>query len=184
LSSLVLALLALTLSAGGAPPAASPPGGSPSTSRGPGADGAPSSRAEAREALRRSLERIVATSALASARAGVLVRSLDTGEVLFALDPDALLNPASNVKLFTSAAALSRLGPDFRFETEFLIAPGPAARGAPALHVRGKGDPTLVHERLWAIAGELAHAGLSRVGDLVLDETWFDGEREGPGYDQ
>jgi len=192
LSSLVLALLSLTLSAGGAPPAASPPGGSPSTSPGPGADGAPrapadgapASRAEAREALRRSLERIVATSALASARAGVLVRSLDTGEVLFAHDPDALLNPASNVKLFTSAAALSRLGPDFRFETEFLLAPGPAVRGAPALHVRGKGDPTLVHERLWAIAGELAHAGLSRVGDLVLDETWFDGEREGPGYDQ
>jgi len=112
------------------------------------------------------------------------VKSLDTGEELFAHGADALLNPASNVKLFTSAAALSRLGPDYRFETEFFLAPAPGVRGRTNLHVRGKGDPTLVNERLWVIAGELAHLGPARVGDLVLDDSWFDGEREGPGYDQ
>jgi D-alanyl-D-alanine carboxypeptidase/D-alanyl-D-alanine-endopeptidase (penicillin-binding protein 4) len=166
--ALAAALASLALSAGGTP--------------GPPAAGAPDAPAPARTALRASLERVVAAGTLATARVGVLVKSLDTGEVLFAHDPDALLNPASNVKLFTSAAALARLGPDFRFETEFRLAPRPA--GAPDLHVRGKGDPTLVHERLWAIAGELAHAGVARVHDLVLDESWFDGEREGPGYDQ
>ena len=78
--------------------------------------------------------------------------SLDSGELVYARDPDALLNPASNVKLFTSAAVLSRLGPEFRFETEFLTAPGPG--GARTLYVRGKGDPTFVSERLWSAAGE------------------------------
>ena len=39
-------------------------------------------------------------------------------------------------------------------------------------------------ERLWAIAGELAHLGIRRIGDVVLDDGLFDGERNGPGYDQ
>jgi len=128
-----------------------------------------------------ALARIVESSALRGTRTGVLVERVDTGEVLYAKDPDALLNPASNTKLFTSAAALARLGPEFRFETEFWVDGGPGAR---TLHVRGKGDPTIVTERLYAIAGELKHAGLRAVREIVVDESWFDGEREGVGYDQ
>jgi D-alanyl-D-alanine carboxypeptidase/D-alanyl-D-alanine-endopeptidase (penicillin-binding protein 4) len=129
------------------------------------------------------LQGIVQSSALSSARAGILVARVDTGEVIFAHDPDALLNPASNVKLVTTAAALARLGPEFRFSTEFLVDGG--ARGeVKTLAVRGKGDPTLVTERLWAIAGDLWHLGVRRIGELVLDEGYFDGERIGPGFDQ
>jgi D-alanyl-D-alanine carboxypeptidase/D-alanyl-D-alanine-endopeptidase (penicillin-binding protein 4) len=132
-----------------------------------------------------ALRAIVEGSALAGARVGVLALSLDDGRTVFAKDPDALFNPASNVKLFTSAAALARLGPDYRFETEFLVDAASRGRGSVrALYVRGKGDPTLVTERLWAIAGDLAHLGIRRVGDLVLDDGWFDGERLGPGFDQ
>jgi D-alanyl-D-alanine carboxypeptidase/D-alanyl-D-alanine-endopeptidase (penicillin-binding protein 4) len=132
-----------------------------------------------------ALRAIVEGSALAGARVGVLALSLDDGRTVFSKDPDALLNPASNVKLFTSAAALARLGPDYRFETEFLVDAASRGRASTrALYVRGKGDPTLVTERLWAIAGDLAHLGISRVGDLVLDDGWFDGERLGPGFDQ
>ena len=132
--------------------------------------------------LRAALAKAAASPALAGARVGVFVKSLDTGEVIFARSPDELLNPASNVKLFTAAAALSRLGPEYRFETEFLTAPG--ANGARTLYVRGKGDPTFVAERLWAVAGELAGLGLDRVADLVVDDSFFDGVREGPGFDQ
>ena len=137
---------------------------------------------EATRQLRESLDRIVASAALAGARAGVLVAELESGAVVYAHDADELLNPASNVKLCTTAAALARLGPEYRFETEFRVdAPGKAAR---SLYVRGKGDPTLTTERLWAIAGELSLLGLSTVQDLVLDDSWFDAEREGPGFDQ
>ena len=132
--------------------------------------------------LRESLSRMTASPALAGARVGVLVVSLDTGEVVFARSPDELMNPASNVKLFTAAAALDRLGPEYRFETEFLTAPGPG--GARTLYVRGKGDPTFVSERLWSAAGELAAAGLEKVGDVVVDDSFFDAAREGPGFDQ
>ena len=175
-TTILLALLAAVGPNGGTGLAEEPGGGAAPAV----ADAA--ARAEARKALREELVRVVAGGPLSGARAGILVESLDTGEVVYARSPDELFNPASNVKLFTAAAALARLGPEYRFETEFLV--GPGSGGAKNLYVRGKGDPTLVTERLWAVAGELSFLGVDRVGDVVLDDSWFDGERLGPGYDQ
>ncbi len=135
--------------------------------------------------LQQALDQIVARTPLQAARAGIVVASLDSGQVLYARDPDALLNPASNVKLFTSAAVLARLGPEYRFDTEVLTDALPSGGVVKSLYVRGKGDPTFVTERLWALAGDIAHRDVKVVkGDLLVDDTFFDGEREGPGYDQ
>jgi D-alanyl-D-alanine carboxypeptidase/D-alanyl-D-alanine-endopeptidase (penicillin-binding protein 4) len=145
----------------------------------------PERAASRAQALEQAIDDIVARTSLRSARLGMVVASLDTGEVLCARDPDALLNPASNVKLFTSAAALARLGPEYRFDTEVLAHPAPSRGVTKALYVRGKGDPTFVTERLWTLAGEIARAGVKSVkGDLVVDDGFFDDVREGPGYDQ
>ena len=57
-----------------------------------------------------------------------------------------------------AAAALSRLGPEYRFDTEFLVEPGPTDR-VRTLWVRGKGDPSITTERLHAMASELVHLG-------------------------
>lgn len=140
-------------------------------------------RAAERRRLRESLQEVLKREALDGARLGVHVLSLDTGEVLFSDNAEELLNPASNVKLVTAAAVLARLGPEYRFPTEFLC----AARkrdGCDALYVRGKGDPMLVTERLYGIATELLHRGVRKVGDLVVDDTYFDDVRDGPGWEQ
>src|SRR5262245_26307685 len=76
-----------------------------------------------REALRKTMESVIEKSTLKNARVTVQVRSLADGAVVFSKDPDELLNPASNVKLYTAAAAIARLGPEYRFETEFLVDP-------------------------------------------------------------
>ncbi len=148
----------------------------------------PAPRSHAADAAGRELDvalhAILAAGPLDTARAGIVVTDVESGQVLFAKDGDALLNPASNVKLVTSAAALARLGPDFRFDTEFYVDGAPGPQGVRTLHVKGKGDPSLLTERLWAIAGDLAHLGLRHVGDVVVDESYFDGERFGPGFDQ
>jgi D-alanyl-D-alanine carboxypeptidase/D-alanyl-D-alanine-endopeptidase (penicillin-binding protein 4) len=148
---------------------------------------APRGEASARRAADRelaaALDEVVRGSALAGARTGILVARVESGEVVYAHDPDALLNPASGVKLFTAAAALARFGPEHRFETEFWLDGAPGARPR-ALHVRGKGDPSMVSERLWATAGELRHAGVRTVREIVIDDEWFDAQRAGPGYDQ
>ncbi|MFN0061610.1 MAG: D-alanyl-D-alanine carboxypeptidase/D-alanyl-D-alanine-endopeptidase [Myxococcaceae bacterium] len=138
-----------------------------------------------RETLRRSLQLLLQQDAFKGARLAVVVQSLDDGTNIFAHESNALLNPASNVKLFTAAAALVRLGPDFRFETEFLTDGRIDEGKTRTLFVRGKGDPSLTTERLYGIVSELKHAGLREVtGDIVLDDSYFDGERLAPGFDQ
>ncbi len=47
----------------------------------------------------------------------LLVEDLDTGEILYELNPDQLMVPASTTKLFSTAAALDTLGPDYKFTT-------------------------------------------------------------------
>jgi serine-type D-Ala-D-Ala carboxypeptidase/endopeptidase (penicillin-binding protein 4) len=75
---------------------------------------------------------------------GALVISLDRGDTLLAVNAHRPLAPASNMKLFTSAAALHLLGPEFRYPT-YLLADGPIRQGV--LHgnliLFGTGDPSL-----------------------------------------
>lgn len=135
-----------------------------------------------REALRQVLSSLASQGPLSTARVGIQVVSLADGSVVYAHNADELLNPASNVKLVTAAAALARLGPDWRFETEFLLDGAPGEH--PRLYVRGKGDPTMTTERLYQVVGELKHLGLHEVTDIVLDESYFDAERLAPGFEQ
>jgi D-alanyl-D-alanine carboxypeptidase/D-alanyl-D-alanine-endopeptidase (penicillin-binding protein 4) len=48
---------------------------------------------------------------------GVLIIDAQSGETLYAHNPDHLFFPASTTKLYSCAAALAALGPDYRFET-------------------------------------------------------------------
>jgi D-alanyl-D-alanine carboxypeptidase/D-alanyl-D-alanine-endopeptidase (penicillin-binding protein 4) len=138
-----------------------------------------------REALKQALMEVLQRSPLKASRVGVQMQSLDDGAIVFSHNADELLNPASNVKLVTSAAALASLGPEFRYDTEFLVDPELGADGkVKTLYVRGKGDPTMTSERLWGVVAELWHAGVREVGEIVVDDSWFDAERTPPGYDQ
>jgi D-alanyl-D-alanine carboxypeptidase/D-alanyl-D-alanine-endopeptidase (penicillin-binding protein 4) len=119
------------------------------------------------------------------ARASVEVVSLDDGAVIYSRRADDQLNPASNTKLVTAAAALLRLGPDFRFTTDFLADRAVDRRGQlHTLYVKGRGDPTLNTERLYGLAADLWHRGVRQVGEIVLDDTYFDAEKWGPGWEQ
>lgn len=69
--------------------------------------------------------------------AGVHVVDLATGASVFAYNENQLLMPSSNLKLFTAALALARLGPDYRFETRLL------RESSGSLAVVGSGDPSL-----------------------------------------
>ena len=54
------------------------------------------------------------------------------------------MQPASNMKLYTVAAALDRLGPDYRFVTSVYLPVRPDRTGSVRgdLVVYGRGDPT------------------------------------------
>ncbi|MCH7528850.1 MAG: D-alanyl-D-alanine carboxypeptidase, partial [Candidatus Marinimicrobia bacterium] len=74
---------------------------------------------------------------------GILARNLRTGKTLISFNADKLFLPASNTKLYTTAAALRLLGPQFRFRTP-ILATGPVSGGVLEgdLLVIGQGDPT------------------------------------------
>lgn len=95
----------------------------------------------------------------------VMVVSPD-GKILAAVHPDLGLVPASILKLVTTLAALEKLGPDFRFRTDFYI----GARND--LKIKGYGDPLLISENLREIAGTLA-ARLPSIRNLILDDAYF-----------
>lgn len=110
------------------------------------------------------------------AEVAILVVSAATGEVIYEHNADRLMVPASNMKVVTAAAALSVLGPDYRFETVVSTdAPELGVTLAGDLYVRGTGDPSLVSEELWKLAESIRVLGIERIeGDLVLDAAYFD----------
>jgi len=54
---------------------------------------------------------------LEAAMIGIKVTSLNSGKVLFEENANKLLRPASNMKLYTTSAALDAFGPDFKVKT-------------------------------------------------------------------
>jgi D-alanyl-D-alanine carboxypeptidase/D-alanyl-D-alanine-endopeptidase (penicillin-binding protein 4) len=117
---------------------------------------------------------------------GILVKSVETGEVLYAHNEDQRFIPASGMKLATMGASLHYLGPNFRFETRFLT-DGPVVNGVLEgnLYIHGAGDPSLTRHEMDYIARSLVGAGLREVrGQIVLDDSFFDDQLRGPAsYD-
>lgn len=76
---------------------------------------------------------------------GIHVVRLATGEVLYAHNAGVPMTPASNTKLASTALALVRLGPDYRFVTRVMadVPPDGEGRVRGALRLVGGGDPTL-----------------------------------------
>ncbi|MEU0565801.1 D-alanyl-D-alanine carboxypeptidase/D-alanyl-D-alanine-endopeptidase [Nonomuraea sp. NPDC005983] len=134
--------------------------------------------------LTQDINQILADSRLTIARAGVVVKSAANGEELYATDAGKLMTPASNTKLFTSAAAAEALGLDYRFPTTVLNTGRKAGSVLTGdLVLRGTGDPTMLAEDYDALAAKVAEAGVKVVtGKLVADDTWFDSVRLGTDW--
>jgi D-alanyl-D-alanine carboxypeptidase/D-alanyl-D-alanine-endopeptidase (penicillin-binding protein 4) len=157
-----------------------------------GSTGLAASAPDRVEALRADLERVLRAPRWTSATWGVLAVSLDTGDTLFARTPAVPLAPASNLKLATTAAALERLGPDYRYQT-LVLGDGPISDGILRgdLILYGTGDPGLSDRffesrtaALEGLANQLLEAGVRVVtGDVVGDGSFFEGPLTGDGWD-
>lgn len=94
--------------------------------------------------LQKQIDQILDAYAFEGALWGIKIFSLDRNEVLYERNSEKLMMPASNMKIVTAAAALLRLGPDFRFTTR-LQSDGEIEAGTLKgnLYVIGSGDPTI-----------------------------------------
>ena len=121
-------------------------------------------------------------------RIGIKIVSLNSGKVVFESDADKYFTPASNMKNFTVAAALEKLGPDFKFNTR-VFGPKPDSDGTVKgpLTIVGGGDVSIsnafdpafpgVVNPYWGIdklADKIIAAGVKRIeGDLIGNEQHF-----------
>jgi D-alanyl-D-alanine carboxypeptidase/D-alanyl-D-alanine-endopeptidase (penicillin-binding protein 4) len=123
---------------------------------------------------------------------GVMIQSLETGEYFYKRNEDKLFRPASNLKLFTSAAGLILLGDDYRYSTTLFMngeLDGSILRGN--LVVQGGGDPTIsgrfYNGDMLKVFNDWADSLLERgideiVGNIVGDDNLFDDVGLGKGW--
>jgi len=161
----------------------------------------PSARQKTRPgALAAAVNAIISEPAVSRAHWGVSVVNLD-GSPIYALNDAQFFQPASNAKLFTTAAAIALLTPHATWTTNAVTSGNLDASGR--LHgsviLLGAGDPTMSGraypfvektERpnpplmaIQSIADQIAAAGVKAIdGDVIGDDSWFAFERYGSGW--
>lgn len=177
MNALFLALLALPTAFGGDRPTPSGPVPSQDVVVAPAPP--PASLAE-------ELRSFESSWVFKKASSGLHVVDLQSGEEVYGVGQDALLAPASTMKVLTAATALHFLGPSFRFTTEIRRVGDVDAAGTlhGDLYVVGHGDPTFVVEKLWKMVVDLRLAGITRVeGSVFFDDTYHPDSAVLPGWD-
>lgn len=149
--------------------------------------------------LARSIHGIIHAEKFENAFWGVTVVDLASGHALVDENAEKSFVPASNMKLYSTAAALDQLGPSYRYRTRLYV-DGPVIGGVLKgnLIVRGSGDPTIGGHydvagrweaeidatrlfREWA--DSLRSAGITQIdGDIIGDDDVVDDQPLGRGW--
>ncbi|WP_342472667.1 D-alanyl-D-alanine carboxypeptidase/D-alanyl-D-alanine-endopeptidase [Metasolibacillus sp. FSL H7-0170] len=123
------------------------------------------------------------TKNIGKSHTSVSLRSLTTGNVLYEHNGQALMKPASTLKLLTGSAALHVLGRDYTFSTELFI-DGVIADATlyGDVYIKGGGDPTLQQQDFLTFAKILKRHGIRKIqGNLYGDDSAFSGNALTPG---
>jgi len=158
-----------------------------------------SKRAAAKFAAR--AEKLLGTPPTSKGEWGLLIVDAQSGETLYEQNADKYFVPASNMKLFTSALALAKLGPDYRFRTTLETRGAISIDGVLGgdLALVGRGDPNLSNRKfpyelkeefdgpqekaLVELADALVAKGVKEIsGDVIADDSYFPRERYPNGW--
>jgi len=137
--------------------------------------------------LEERLASLVNSSTANSTDASLQIVELESGRVVAERNPHMPLAPASNMKLFTTAAAIDLLKPTFEVTTGVFVRGDIDASGTLEgdIKITGRGDPTIggrFHDghataviQEWA--KDLMAAGIKNVrGNLIFEYGYFDTE--------
>ncbi len=146
-------------------------------------------------------EALLGTGPTGKGEWGLLIVDAATGETLYQQNADRYFVPASNMKLFTTALALAKLGPNYRFHTT-LETSGKISNGVLTgdLTLVGRGDPNLSNRKfpyelkeefdgppekaLAELADGVVAKGVKEIsGDVIGDDSYFPRERYPSGWE-
>jgi serine-type D-Ala-D-Ala carboxypeptidase/endopeptidase (penicillin-binding protein 4) len=140
----------------------------------------------------RDMDDLFSDPNFSNAQWGVVIQSLETGEYFYKRNENKLFVPASDLKLFTTAAGLYLLGPEYRFSTNVFMngtIDGSILDGD--LIVEGRGDPTIsgrfYNDKMFKVfedwADSISAAGIDEItGNLVGYDDDFDDKPLGKGW--
>ncbi|HEX8618393.1 MAG TPA: D-alanyl-D-alanine carboxypeptidase/D-alanyl-D-alanine-endopeptidase [Thermoanaerobaculia bacterium] len=146
---------------------------------------APVAAVPAGQTFEERLSSLVNGSVASSSDSSIQIVELESGRVVAQRNPHMAVSPASNMKLFTTAAAIDMLDPGFEVTTAVYARGNVDASGTlnGDLKVVGHGDPTIggrFHDGaatavLQQWAADLKRAGIKTVsGDLIFEFGYFD----------
>jgi D-alanyl-D-alanine carboxypeptidase/D-alanyl-D-alanine-endopeptidase (penicillin-binding protein 4) len=142
--------------------------------------------------FRRELDDIFNDQSFRNANWGVLIQSLKSGETFYKRNDEKFFVPASNLKLFTTAAGLLLLGPNYKFSTNIWTNgyySGSTLYGD--LVIQGRGDPTIsgrfynndINYVFDNWIDSLTELGIDKIkGNIIGDDNLFDDQGFGEGW--
>jgi len=139
-------------------------------------------------ALPASLNAIVNKSGIPKKDISIYIKEAgDSKRVVAALNANVTRTPASVIKVFSTYAAILKLGFDYRWPTEFYTT-GKIKNGLLKgdLLVKGYGDPTLSSKDLNSIVAQIKAKGIRNItGNIVIDRSYFSvGTKNNSGFDK
>ncbi|NEO51411.1 MAG: D-alanyl-D-alanine carboxypeptidase/D-alanyl-D-alanine-endopeptidase, partial [Moorea sp. SIO4A3] len=120
--------------------------------------------------LTTAIDAIISRPEFMRSRWGILIQPLADSAPLYSLESERFFIPASNIKLFTTAAALRQLGEQYRIRT-----PVYGTGTSPyltSLRIVGQADPSLTNTQLTDVAQQLKRQGVTWVQQLIVEDGY------------
>lgn len=139
-------------------------------------------------ALPHGINTIIRNSGIPAKDVSIYIKQINgNGGTLASLNATQIRTPASVVKVFTTYAAILKLGFNYRFTTKFYTK-GKISKGTlyGDLIVRGMGDPSLSSEDLKSIVKQIKSRGIKKItGNIIIDRSYFEvGNKNTSGFDK
>lgn len=116
---------------------------------------------------------------------GMVVVDLTSGETLYRRNAGQLFIPASNMKLFSEAAAIMVLGPDYHFKNQLSISSGKIQQGVlqGTIYIQLSGDPSFSRHELQTLLASLKDWNINSIqGNVYIDSDLVGVDAYPPGW--